>query len=291
MNICNSLRSSSSFEKWPKASLPVCSEMFLIHHCKNLWCPSQIVDISIAASILNVVISNFSCFQIVLSLRNVNYKQWQIKAHQIPLQCRYVMQGDYSQGNVFASSTFNTYMVVKVLFSLHRDWNKSITCNGSPFHLGAVKKEYGFPYLELSRHALKKELLKAKFLIKARPSNSSSFDKVINIDCKVRAKFIAKHNEMKSHYAKSFSACVVVFFSSILTRRFDFIRRDKTYLIKKSVNSLFLDEYIMQKWLTLVLLLHLSVSLILIECSLIVKHEMSFEISEVLLVGIIRPFR
>ena len=95
-----------------------------------------------------------------------------------------------------------------------------------------MRKEYGFPDLELSRHALKKELLKAKFLVKARPSNSSSLDKVINIDYRGRAKFIAKHNEMKSRYAKSFSACVL-FFSSILTRRFDFIRREKIYLIKK----------------------------------------------------------
>lgn len=149
-----------------------------------------------------------------------------------------MIQGDYSQGNVFSSSTFNAYVVVKVLFSLCRDWNKSIMCNGSPFHLGAVRKQYGFPDLELSRHALKKELLKAKFLIKARPSNSSSFDKVISIDCRGRAKFTAKHNEMKSHYAKSFSACVLLFFSSILTRRFDFIRRDKIYLIKKSVKSI-----------------------------------------------------
>lgn len=31
-------------------------------------------------------------------------------------------------------------------------------CNRSPFHLGAVRKEYGFPYLELSKHALKKSI-------------------------------------------------------------------------------------------------------------------------------------
>lgn len=72
-SICNSFRSSSSFEKSPKASPPVCSEVLLIHHCRNLWWPSQIVDTSITASILDVVISNFSCFQFVLSLRNLNY--------------------------------------------------------------------------------------------------------------------------------------------------------------------------------------------------------------------------
>lgn len=100
MNICNSLRSSSSFEKWPEASLPVCSETFLIYHRSNLRWPSQIVDISIAASISNVVISDFSGFLIVPSLRNLNCKQWHIKARRVALGWRYTIQGDYAQGNL-----------------------------------------------------------------------------------------------------------------------------------------------------------------------------------------------
>lgn len=103
--------------------------------------------------------------------------------------------------------------------------------HGSPFHLGAVTED-GFPYLEAGRHPLKEELLKAAFLIKARPSRSSSFDRAINIGCRGRARFMAKHNEMESHYAESFSARVLLC-CSVLTRRFVFTGRDKIYLIKK----------------------------------------------------------
>lgn len=89
MSICNSLRSSSGFEKWPKAPLPICSEMVLIHHCNQRRCPSLTGDISTAASILNGGIRNFSRSQIIFSLRNLNYKQQQLKADQTRLQRRF----------------------------------------------------------------------------------------------------------------------------------------------------------------------------------------------------------
>lgn len=78
----------------------------------------------------------------------------------------------------------------------------------------------------------KPELLKAKFPINRRPSNSSSLDKVININCRGRAKFRGKQSEMKAHHAESLWGVVAL--PSILSGRFGFIRRDKIDLIKKN---------------------------------------------------------
>ena len=56
--------------------------------------------------------------------------------------------------------------------------------------------------------------------------------------------------------------------------------RDKIHLKKNQLTVHFLDKHIKYEWLTVVLLLHLSVSLISIERNLITEHGMSVEISK-----------
>lgn len=114
---------------------------------QSLWWPSQIVDISVAASILNVIISNFSCFQIVLSLRNLNCSD---KLKHI----RYQHNGGTWYKEITPKVMFSLFLppvlILLSKISLWRDWNKTITCNRSPFHLDAVRMD-----LELSRQTFK----------------------------------------------------------------------------------------------------------------------------------------
>lgn len=50
--------------------------------------------------------------------------------------------------------------------------------------------------------------------------------------------------------------------------------------LKNQLTIHFLDKHIKYEWLTVILLLHLSVSLISTECSLIIERGMSVEISK-----------